>query len=96
MVALMVRCRVADYDAWKADWTAAVRQHFERGEVRSFRVWRGIEDANLIFVAEDFESREIAEAVLNDPAARQAMAAHGVELSSLQSDLADEVDSGTR
>ena len=96
MVTLLVRCRVADYEAWKTDWTAALQQHYEREEVRSFRLWRGVEDPNLIFVAEVFESREIAEAVMNDPAAKQAMAAHGVDLTSLQSELAEEVDSGTR
>lgn len=96
MVTMLVRCRVADYDAWRADWLEAVQQHFEKGEVRSFRVWRGVGDPNLVFLAELFESREIAEAIMNDPAAREAMAAHGVDLSSLQVDLADEVESGTR
>ena len=96
MVTLLVRCRVADYDAWRAAWIPALQQHYDRGEVRSFRLWRGLEDPNLVVVAEVFESREIAEAVMNDPAARQVMAAHGVELSTLQSDLVDEVDSGTR
>jgi len=96
MVTMMVRCRVEDYDAWRAEWLPALEQHYAKGEVRSFRLWRGADDPNVIVLAEVFESREIAEAVMNSPATAETMAAHGVELSSLRVDLVDEIDSGSR
>jgi len=96
MVTMLVRCRVDDFDAWRAEWFPALQQHYAQDEVRSFRLWRGADDPNVIVVAEVFESREIAEAVMNDPATAQTMAAHGVQLSSLRVDLVDEVDSGSR
>jgi hypothetical protein len=93
---LLVRCRVSDYDAWRADWFDALQVHYEKREVRSFRLWRGADDADMIFLAEVFETREIAEAVMNDPATAETMAAHGVDVSSLRFDLVDEVESGSR
>ena len=96
MVTMMVRCRVSDYEAWRAEWLPALEQHYARGEVRSFRLWRGAEDPNVIVLAEVFESRELAEAVISDPATARTMAAHGVELSSLRVDLVEEVGSGSR
>lgn len=96
MVTMLVRCRVNDYDAWRADWFDALQQHYAKGEVRSFRLWRGADDPNVIFLAEVFESRELAEAVINDPATPKAMAAHGVDVDSIRYDLVDEVESGAR
>jgi quinol monooxygenase YgiN len=95
-VTLLVRCRVDDYDSWRSDWLAALQVHYERDEVRSFRLWRGADDGNFIVVAEVFESREIADAVVNDPATRETMAAHGVDVSTLEFALVDEVDAGSR
>ena len=57
---------------------------------------RGADDANFIVVAEVFESREIADAVVNDPATRETMAAHGVDVSTLEFELVDEIDAGSR
>ena len=88
MTTLMVRCRVADYDAWRPQYDAAVGRI---GEIRACRVWRSQDDPNLVVVEETFDSREIGEAVLADPAIQQEIAEHGVDVSSLQFDWLDEV-----
>jgi quinol monooxygenase YgiN len=93
MVTMLIRCRVADYDAWRRGYDAAIERDVE---VRSFRVWRGIDDPNLVVIEETYESRAAAEALLNDPAMAQEMAEHGVDAASLQVDFFDEVASGSR
>jgi hypothetical protein len=93
MVTMLIRCRVADYDTWRRGYDAAIERDVE---VRSFRVWRGIDDPNLLVIEETYESRATAEALLNDPAIAQEMAEHGVDAASLQVDFFDEVASGSR
>ena len=93
MVTMLIRCRVADYDTWRRGYDAAIERDVE---VRSFRVWRGIDDPNLLVIEETYESRAAAEALLNDPAIAQEMAEHGVDAASLQVDFFDEVASGSR
>ena len=34
-----------------------------RPDVRSYRVWRGQDDPNLVVITETFDSREVAEAL---------------------------------
>jgi hypothetical protein len=93
MVTMLIRCRVADYDTWRRGYDAAIERDVE---VRSFRVWRGIDDPNLLVIEETYESRAAAEALLNDPAIAQEMAEHGVDAASLQVDFFNEVASGSR
>jgi quinol monooxygenase YgiN len=90
----MVRFRVADYDAWRPQYDAAMER--ARGVVRSYRVWRGQDDPNLVVASETFDSREVAEALLADPAIQQEMEEHGVDFSSAQVDWLDEVGGVTQ
>jgi len=71
----------------EAEWTK---------DVRSYMVWRDEDDPNHIFVANTFDSRAAAEAMVNNPMLRDAMGAGGVVESSVQIDYLDEVGSGTR
>jgi hypothetical protein len=94
MITVIVHHRVADYNTWRpefdrtasGDWAKTLRGY-------SYRVWRGQDDPNLVIVANTFESREVAEAVMNDPALREAMGRGGVIASSVRVNFADEVTS---
>ena len=88
MTTLMVRFRVADYDTWRPQYDGAM----ERGSevIRSYRVWRGQDDLNLVYTEETFDSREVAEALLADPGIQQEMKDHGVDVSSVQFDWLDD------
>jgi quinol monooxygenase YgiN len=90
----MVRFRVADYDVWRPQYDAAMER--ARGVVRSYRVWRGQDDPNLVLTTETFDSREVAEALLANPAIQQEMEEHGVDPSSVQLDWLDEVGAVTQ
>ena len=93
MTTVLIRCRVADYDAWKPRYDHA----FEATpEVLSFRVWRGQDDPNFVTITETFASRAVAEAITTSQATYDAMAKDGVDLSTLQVDYLDEVDSAAR
>jgi hypothetical protein len=94
MITVFVHHRVTDYKTWRpefdrtahGDWAKDLRDY-------SFRVWRGQDDPNLVIVANTFESREAAEAVMNNPALREAMARGGVVASSVRIDFVDDVTS---
>jgi quinol monooxygenase YgiN len=95
MITVFVHHRVADYDVWrpefdrttKADWAKDLGGY-------SYRVWRGQDDPNLVIVSNTFESREAADAAMNDPTLREAMARGGVILSSVRVDVVNEVTAG--
>lgn len=95
MITVFVHHRVADYDVWRpefdrtvdADWARTFRGY-------SYRVWRGQDDPNLVIVANTFESREAADAAINNPTLREAMARGGVIASSVRVDFVDEVAAG--
>jgi quinol monooxygenase YgiN len=91
MVAVIVHHRVADYDIWRREFDHTV----EGADATnlSYQVWRGQDDPNLVIVANTFESRKAAEAVMNSPALREAMARGGVIASSVRIDFVDEVTS---
>ena len=57
---------------------------------------RGQDDPNLVAVIETFESREIADALLNDPAVEEAMIKDGVDLSSVRVEYLEDVGVGGR
>jgi quinol monooxygenase YgiN len=71
----------------EAEWTSGIR---------SYKVLRGQDDPNRVLVLNTLDSREAAEALVNNPALRQAMAGAGIDASSVQTEYLDEVASGTR
>jgi quinol monooxygenase YgiN len=87
--------RVADYDAWKQGYDQALASPMS-DDLRSYRIWRGQDDPNLVLVEETFDSREVAEAGFTSEEVRDAMASAGVDMASLQIEYVDEVESGTR
>ena len=93
MVSVFIHHRVADYDAWRPEFDRAVEAEWNRG-TSSYRVWRGQDDPNLVIVVNSYESREAAEAVINNPTLREAMARGGVIASSVRVDFVDEVAAG--
>lgn len=82
--------RVADYDHWRAGYEKAVSAD---PALLSHRIWRGQDDPNSVRVAETFDSRSYAEAAWRHEATREAMAKDGIDLSSLQFEFYDEIDS---
>ena len=78
MVILVVHHRVADYDAWKPVFDEHESVRRDHGEIEH-RVYRDINDPNRIIVHNDFPSAEAAQAFLDDPSLKEAMARAGVE-----------------
>jgi quinol monooxygenase YgiN len=78
MVILVVHHRVADYDAWKLVFDEHEPVRRGHGEIEH-RVYRDIHDPNRVVVHNDFPSEEAAQAFLEDPTLREAMARAGVE-----------------
>ena len=62
--------------------------------VRTFRLWRGQDDPNLVTIEETFGTREEAQAAWTSAEAQAAMEADGVDMSSVRIEYFDEVDSG--
>jgi hypothetical protein len=63
---------------------------------RTWRIWRGQDDPNLVVIEETYASREAAEAMVNHPDLPAEIANAGVDMSSIRIDYMDEVYSGTR
>ena len=95
MTSVFIRHRVSDYNAWRPEFDKAVKSDWATG-IRSYRVWRGTDDPNLLIVVNAFDSRQAAEAVMNNPALREAMGRGGVIASSVQIDFVDEVAAGSQ
>jgi quinol monooxygenase YgiN len=95
MTTVLIDHRVADYDAWRPHFDRAMEAEWTR-PVGSYRVLRGQDDPNRVLVLQTFDSREAAEALVNDPTLREAMGRAGVDASSVQVEYLDEVGSGTR
>ena len=85
-------CRVADYDAWRPGYDHALNV---TPGIRSFRLWRGQDDPNLVAIEETFDTREVAEAAWTSAEAKAAMEADGIDMSSLRVEYFDEVAAGT-
>lgn len=92
MTTVLARFQVADYDAFRPGYDRALAAF---SEIRSYRVWRGQDDPNLVVVTETFDSRDVAEALWTSQATQEAMINDGIDMTSLQIDYLDEVDSGT-
>jgi hypothetical protein len=90
MTTVFVHHRVADYDRWRPEFDRAVKADWTR-DVRAYRVWRGLDDPNLVMVTNTFDSRQAAEAMMNNPALREAMGRGGVIPESVRIDYVDEV-----
>lgn len=95
MVTALIHHRVADFDAWKAEYDRVAASPLAAA-VKSYRIWRDQDDPNLVILAETFESRAVAEGIFGDPAMPEILAAAGVETSSMRVHYVDEVDSWSR
>ena len=93
MVTLLIYDRVADYDAWRPFYDLATASAM--GErVRSHRIWRGLDDPNLVVIVETYDSREDAEWTIGHPDLQPVLAESGVEMDSVRLDYLDEVGHG--
>jgi hypothetical protein len=62
--------------------------------IRTFRVWRGEDDPNVVVVEETFDTREQAQAAWTGAETPAAMEADGIDMSSVWIECLDEVGSG--
>jgi len=92
MTTVLCRCRVADYDAWRPRYDHALQV---TPGIRTYRIWRGQDDPNVVVVEETFDSREQAQAMWTSPETEAAMIADGVDISTVSVEYFDEVGSGT-
>ncbi len=92
MVTVLINHRVADYDAWKREYDAITAGPLGTA-VRSHTIWQGLDDPNLVILAETYDSREAAEAAFAHPELPAAIAKAGVDMSSMQIDYLNEVGS---
>jgi hypothetical protein len=95
MTTVYIHHRVADYNVWKPEFDRAIQADWCK-DIRTYRVWRGLDDPNLVIVANTFDSRQAAEALMSNATLREAMGRGGVIPSSVQIDYVDEVAAGTR
>ena len=95
MTTVFVHHRVADYNSWRPEYDRAMTADWSK-DIRTHRVWRGQDDPTLVIVESTFDSRKTAEALVNNPAMREAMGRGGVIESSVRLDYVDEVAAGTR
>ena len=95
MTTVLVNHRVADYEAWRPEFDRTLKAEWTSG-IRSYKVLRGQDDPNRVLVLNMLDSREAAEALVNNPALQEAMGRAGVDASSVQIEYLDEVAAGTR
>jgi hypothetical protein len=91
MTTVLCRCQVADYDAWRPGYDRALEGI---PGVRSYRIWRGQDDRNLVVIEETLDSREVAQAVWTSAETQAAMETDGIDMSSVWIEYLDEVGSG--
>lgn len=92
MTTVLCFFRVADFGHFQRGYERALE---EIPGVRSFRVWRGQDDPNLVAIEETFDSREVAQALWTDPRTQEAMIADGIDMSSVRFEYLDAVSSGS-
>jgi hypothetical protein len=95
MTTVFVHHRVADYNKWRPEYDRVMKEDWSK-DIRSHRVWRGLDDPNLVIVATTYDSREAADRLMNNPTLGEAMGRGGVIQSSVRIDYVDEVGGGTR
>ena len=87
-----VAFRVEDFEKWKAGYDESVGQRKAAGEV-SYRVFRDVDDPNILTVVSVQENAERVQAFLDSPDLKERMKAAGiVEMGKML--LGEEVDSG--
>ena len=77
MTVLAVQQTVADYTAWKAGYDNHGASRKEHGALRD-QVLRSAEDPKNLLVLIEFGSLDDAQAFVNDPSLKEAMASAGV------------------
>ena len=90
MTTVVARFRVADYEVFRQGYDSDIAAI---SEVRSYRVWRGQDDPNLVFIVETFDSRWVAAALWSQET-QDSLASDGVDMSSVQIDFLDEAAHG--
>ena len=85
-------CRVEDYEKWRPGYGKAIEMFSD--QIRSWRLWRSQDDPNLIAIYETFDSRGIAEPIWTSAETKAAMAADGIDMSTIRIEFLDEVESG--
>jgi len=95
MTTVFIHHRVADYNTWRPEFDRALAADWTK-DIKAHRVWRGQDDPNLVIVANTLESRQAAEALVNNASLRDAMGRAGVIESSVRIDYVEEVAAGTR
>ena len=95
MTSVIIHHRVSDYNACRPAFHKAVKADWVK-DLRSYRVYRGIDDPNLVIVVNTFDSRQAADALINNPILREAMGEGGVIPSSVQIDIVEEVAAGSK
>ena len=90
----LVRHRVADYDAWKAEYDRFAPTQAEHG-VRAHQVLRSTDDPNDIIVTHAFDTPSEAQAFFAMPELKQAMSQAGVKADTVTISYFDEVEAGT-
>jgi Antibiotic biosynthesis monooxygenase len=90
---MLVRHRVADYDAWKQEYDG-YRGAQRDGGVRYHQVLRSGEDPNLVVVTHVFDNDGAAKAFVDDPSLREVMERAGVDEATLSIEFLDEIDAG--
>jgi quinol monooxygenase YgiN len=62
--------------------------------VRSYRIWRGCDDPDLVILCATYESRDAVDATFANPVLLEAIEATGVDMPTLRVDIAEEVAAG--
>jgi quinol monooxygenase YgiN len=84
--------RVKDYERWKDGYDESVELRKASGEV-SYRIFRSVEDPNIVTVMSEQRSAEAVQAFLDSPDLKERMLAAGiVEMGKML--LLEETDSG--
>jgi quinol monooxygenase YgiN len=91
---VLCTCRVADFEAFRPGYDKALEMFADH--IKSWRLWRGQDDPNVIVIEETFDSRDAAEGLWTHPATKAAMEADGIEMESVRIEYLDEVGSSTR
>jgi hypothetical protein len=92
MTTVLCRCKVSDYNTWRAGFEHALSV---TPGIHTFRIWRGQDEPNLVVVEETFESREEAQAAWTSAETEAGMVADGIDMSSVWIEYFDEVASGS-
>ena len=69
--------RVEDYERWKKGYDASAEQRKESGEI-SYRVFRSVDNPNVVTVTSVQQSAEQVQEFLDSPDMRERMKAAGI------------------